>query len=744
MQQLRFRKSASQWEEAVPVGNGRLGAMVFGRKEKELICMNEDSLWSGGPMERENLDGREKLEKIREKLRTKDALEAQELSERSFYSRTPHARHYEPLGQVWIQRHRGTDSQNTEYERGLDLEKAVGYIKCGKDEERAFFASAPDQVFVYRMECRGEQRLNLDVFATRRDIGPGKSVSYLDEISASANRIFLQGNNGTLAYAMGVMVSTEGGKISCAGSRITVESAKTVTVYVTGRTTYRSTDPRTWCEDILNRADSTEYGVLRERHIKDYRNYYCRMKLSLENSGNDTMFTPERLRAFRESGRDNGLLETYFNFGRYLLISSSRENSLPANLQGIWSKDFCPSWGSRYTININLQMNYWMAEKTGLSELHLPLAELLKTMQSSGERTARTLYGARGMCAHHNTDIWGDCAPADYYTPATLWPMGAAWLALHVYEHYQYTKEEHFLEEFFPLLEENVLFFTDYMYLNEKNQYVTGPSVSPENTYVTAQGEEVSVCAGPTMDIQIVWELLKIYLKLCREKELGDPEIVRRAEQIYKNLPEIKIGQNGQIMEWQEDYEEKEPGHRHISQLFGLYPGTSIKYSKMPQLAKAAERTLERRMEYGGGHTGWSCAWIIHLYARLRNSEKAYESLVKLLKESTLDNLLDNHPPFQIDGNFGGANAMLEMLVQDYEDEVYLLPALPDAWNCGCLENLRLKCGALLTMGWTDGKLSRVSVKGERTGKVWLVCGNWEKEIHLETGKWQEIIIPSA
>ncbi|EFW05205.1 hypothetical protein HMPREF9488_01536 [Coprobacillus cateniformis] len=738
MKKLIFNKPALQWEEAMPLGNGYLGAMVFGQTQKELICMNEDSLYSGGPIERGNPNTLDHLDEMRTLLLDGKVEEAQKKAPNYFYATTPHPRHYQPLGQVWMEFHH----QNVQdYQKVLDLKNSIGSIQYrynNVEYQRECFISYPNQVFVYKIKASQNQQLNFDLYLTRRDIRPGRSESYVDDIHIEKDYLYLSGYNGNqkngISYTMATTVQLKDGCLKKYGSRLVIENATEAIVYVVGRTSYRSHNPFQWCQKQLDKTLLKSYRNLKQDHIRDYQNYFDQLELTLGDHKNENMMSiPERLQKMKEGQIDLDLIETYFHFGRYLLISSSREGSLAANLQGIWNGEFEPPWGSRYTININIQMNYWLAEKTGLSRLHLPLMQLQKIMLPRGQKIAKEMYGCRGTCAHHNTDIWGDCAPADYYVPSTLWPMGSLWLSLHIFEHYQYTHNQEFILEYFPILKENALFFLDYMFKDANGFYATGPSVSPENAYMTQDGQAATVCLSPSMDIQLLREFFTSYLQLL--KELNRHDLEAEINEYLEKLPPIQIGKYGQIMEWHEDYDEIEIGHRHISQLFALYPGRHIQYSETPELIEAAYQTLQRRLSHGGGHTGWSCAWIIHFFARLHKGEEAFDTLLKLLKNSTLDNLFDNHPPFQIDGNFGGSNAILEMLIQDYENKVYVLPALSREMPEGILKGLRLKSGAVLNMSWKDCQVSNIEIIATRPLTIDLLIQDKTVSISLQVNE---------
>lgn len=485
MNKICFREEAKDWNEALPIGNGFLGAMVFGKIGTERLQINEDSVWTGSFMERVNPDARENYPKVRELLLNGEIEQAELLAERSMYATYPHMRHYQTLGDVWIDfykqrgktifkkdqggllsvQHESVEVQT--YNRELDISRAVGKIQYESEKgkyEREFFASNPDHIIVYQMKSTDGELLNFDLSLTRKDNRSGRGSSFCDGTEVlDGNKIRLygkQGGNHGIAFELLVQVRTKNGKISRMGSHLLVEDAKEATLFITARTSFRSEHPLQWCMDVLSNAEKESYGTLQERHIKDYLSYYEKSNLKLNcKDSYEHLTTPERLEQMRNGIEDIELINTYYNFARYLLISSSREGSLPSNLQGIWNEEFEPMWGSKYTININIEMNYWIAEKTGLSKLHMPLLEHLQRMYPHGKDVAEKMYGIDGFCCHHNTDIWGDCAPQDNHVSSTLWLMGGAWFCLHLIEHYKYTKDREFLKEYYGILKDAVKFF---------------------------------------------------------------------------------------------------------------------------------------------------------------------------------------------------------------------------------------------------------------------------------------------
>lgn len=728
---LTYNSPAENFDEALPVGNGRIGGMIYGGIKENLIHINEDSVWSGGLRHRVNPDAQEGFREVRELLKQEKIEEAQKVAFEKMQGVTPNMRHYMPLGNLNITME--FNGRAKDYLRQLDIGSAVADDSFTVGDvvyTREVFVSAPDEVMVIRITASQPGAVTLSCGIDGRD------DYYDDNRPCADNMILYNGGTGShdgIFFAACLGGKARGGSFKTLGGVLRAENADEVMLVLSVRTSFYTEHYEESAEVDAEMALECEYDELLYRHVNDYRELFERVELSLNNNSEtdiSSLTTDERITRLRgdeldnkECTRlihDNKLIELYFNFGRYLLISCSRPGTQTANLQGIWNKDMWPAWGSRYTVNINIEMNYWPAESCALPECHLPLFDLLERVCENGKITAKEMYGIdKGFVCHHNTDIWGDTAPQDLWMPATIWPMGGAWLALHVFEHYEYTLDREFLEDKYHILKEAAEFFTQYLTKDGDGHLVTGPSVSPENTYMTESGAKGCLCMGPSMDSQILTVLFTDVIKAA--KILGrDEAFAKQLAKMIKKLPQPEIGKYGQIKEWTVDYDEVEIGHRHVSQLFALHPADLITPAKTPKLADAARATLVRRLIHGGGHTGWSCAWITNMWARLYDGRMVYENLKKLLAHSTNPNMLDSHPPFQIDGNFGGTAAIKEALMQSCNGEIILLPALPEEWSSGHIKGLRAKGGFGVNIEWNDGKLTKAEIISDFGGECRL------------------------
>lgn len=731
-----FDKPTDEWSQALPIGNGRLGAMVHGGIEREILQLNQDSIWYGGPIDRINPEAKNHLEEVRGLILEGKIPEAERLLSYSFSGTPQSQRPYQSLGNAEIT-YQKMDGTVQNYRRELNLDDGLvveNFVLGDVKIQKEYLSSYPAGVIAIHMTAEGGT-ISLDVLLTR-----GRFYDHAGKLDEKT--IYIDGclGAGGVSFITAIRAESKDGKVQTLGEHLIVEDASDLTLYIGCETDFYEKDYKEVLKKRLEQASAEGFFSIKKAHIADYKSLYDRMTLRLGKESEDIPLN-KRMKEGKNKGFDLNFAESYFQYGRYLLISSSREGGLPANLQGIWNDSMEPSWDSKFTININTQMNYWPAEMCGLSECHLPLFDHLLRMYDRGKETAERMYGCRGFMAHHNTDIWADCAPQDIWIPSTWWMMGAAWLCTHIWQHYIYTLDEAFLKKMYPLLRDAVLFFHDFL-IEVEGKLVVCPTVSPENTYILESGVSGCVCEGATMDSQILRDLMEGYLKASKVLDISD-EITEETVKIMEKLPEIQIGRHGQIMEWRKDYEEAEPGHRHISHLYGLHPSHQITVDKTQVLAEAARKTLERRLRYGGGHTGWSCAWIVNFYSRLGDGEKAWDNLQKLWKKSTFQNLMDNHPMgegfvFQIDGNFGATAGMTEMLLQADEDRVLLLPALPDEWKDGEITGVRIPGGVSVDILWENGELKECRMNSDRDTSLVLVYKEHREEINL---KAQEIKI---
>ncbi|MBE5796594.1 MAG: glycoside hydrolase family 95 protein [Clostridiales bacterium] len=722
---LWYDAPAKDWNIALPLGNGRMGAMIFGGTVLERISLNEDSCWYGGFRDRVNPDARKYLPVVRQLLDEDRIEEAQQLAEEALTATPDGERHYEVLCDLILQQldgdrpeglhgmrnMRGRDMTRHErpvsdYRRELDIRDGVHQVRYVRKERqicRESFMSAPHQVFAMRHEG----------FPARILLRRGSYVNRIDRVDDRTILLSGQAGDGGVRYM--AVCRAVGENVHVIGN--TLHVGEKADIFLAAATSYRFDDLQAECLKRLDNAVAAGYDAVKAAHVADHREIMDRCSLTLH--GEDALNalpTDARLARYASGEADNGLEEMYFSYGRYLLAGCSRPGTLPANLQGIWNDDFHPAWDGKYTININTEMNYWPSEVCNLSEMHLPLFDHLRRMRPHGEHVAQAMYGARGWVAHHNTDLWGDCAPQDTYCPATYWPMGAAWLCLHIAEHYRFTMDEEFLRAHYDLMEDAARFFVDACVEREDGTLTVSPSSSPENVYITPSGASGTLTNCAAMDGQILFalttELIECGAVIGRDAS--------EWAEFRSRLNPVQL-EDGLVKEWLRDCRDGCPGHRHISHLFALYPGRQITADTPAEFA-AARATLEKRLNCGGGHTGWSRAWIMCLWARLRDGEKAGENIRLLLERSTLPNLFDNHPPFQIDGNFGSVAGMAEMLVQSHEGFLRLLPAVPVQWTKGAAKGIRARGGYTVDIAW-DGAKYRAEVTARMDGVLTLADG---------------------
>jgi alpha-L-fucosidase 2 len=748
---LWYKQPAQKWVEALPVGNGRIGAMVFGDPFKERIQLNENSIWAGPPFPQAKPGSPAIFAKARELFLAGKSSEGEQMIQSEFLPPAVEPRSYQPLGDLYITF--DLPGAITNYHRELDLDRALATTRfqCdGNNYTREVFASRADDVLVVRLSSDQPAKISCAVSLTR----PNAEI-----LTRSNDTLQVRGQAAHGEQHKGVKFEAhirailQSGNVRSEDNSLRIENADAVILILSAATDYNLNNPpqpltrdlARACEDALKNAGH-DYARLRNRSIAGYQKLFERVSLDLGRAS--TLPTDERIAALNHTNAapDPALAALYFQYGRYLLISSSRPGSLPANLQGLWNGEMRAPWNSDYHININLQMNYWPAEVANLSECHQPFFEYLEHLLPAARRTAREVFNCRGFCACLNSDPWLWTTP--YGSPGWgMWVTGGAWCTQHFIEHYRFTGDRKFLERHaYPVLKEASLFFLDWLVADPKTgKLVSGPTTSPENAFIGTDGKQGTLSMGCSMEQEIIWDVFNNTLEAANELGIHDDftAAIRRALQ-HLALP--KIGSDGRLMEWSEEFQEPEPGHRHLSHLFAIHPGRQFNQINAPAMMAAARKSLEYRLAHGGGHTGWSRAWIINFWARFHDGENAYENLLALFRKSTLPNLFDTHPPFQIDGNFGATAAIAEMLLQSHETEadgkseiqlLRLLPALPKAWRSGTVAGLRARGGFVVAIIWNDGKLIQASIHS-LLGRACVVRAG-EQFIELKTKRGQTV-----
>ena len=706
-----------EWENATPLGCGYLGAMLYGGVGVERIQLNEERIWSGSEEDNKPIDSefREKIAHLRRLLMDGQGVEADNFAKENIIFKR--IKSYESAGELLIDF--GAQNEYEQYRRDLDLLNGVAnisYVVNGCCIKRTAFASYPQKMLIMRVQSEQAKELCASIRFERENV---TSQSITDgEMSITAKTQY-----GEHYFNLKIKVTSIDGVVYADKNAINVASASEFTLFIKISSAGEISFPQELC-----------YDELLKEHINDFSTLMKRSDLYFgdEQDALEDVTVDERLRAIKSGKQDLGLYRLLYHFGRYLLVSSSRPGTLPANLQGLWCRLLKAPWNSDYHTNINLQMNYWLAEPTNLSECHLPLfAYMNENLLRSGQRTAQFCYGCRGTVTHHVSDIYGFTLAGDGVHG--LWPMGGAWLAYHMWDHYLYTGDISFLENVaYEYIAQSARFFLDYMF-EWKGVLHSGPSASPENKYLL-NGQETSLSISPTMDVQIISGLFDIYVQM---EEILKIDLAQQQETILalSKMPNIKIGKNGTIQEWFEDYEETEIGHRHISHLFGLYPASQIDEVKTPQLFEAAKKTIERRLAHGGGHTGWSAAWIILFYARLLDGVGVETALYKFVTNSVLDNLFDNHPPFQIDGNFGITAGLAEMVLQSHNGIIRICPALPTSVKNGYFDGLVARGGVVVSARWQNGEVISYKLTAQRDCKFVLVVNQQKKVVAMKKGE---------
>lgn len=724
--------SGNRWENALPIGNGFLGAMIYGNVEHEIIQLNENTVWSGGPNRNDNPNALAALPEIQKLIFEGKHKEAEKLGNQSFISKKSHGQIFQPVGNLNLT-FKGQENFSN-YRRELDIENAISktsYVVDGITYTREGFVSFADRVIVIRLAASKKGRISFIANYSSPHKIKNFAISNFKDLEISGSTSDHEGVASLIKFKGITRIQLDKGKLKQTENSLTVKGANAATLFISIATNFNNYHDVSGGEnqraaDYLNKAFGKSYETLKNTHIVAYQKYFNRVKLDLGTTPEANLPTDERLKNFRNTN-DPQFVALYYQYGRYLLISSSQPGGQPANLQGIWNNNLNPAWDSKYTININAEMNYWPAEKANLSELHEPFLQMVKDLSETGKETAKTMYGARGWMAHHNTDIWRITGAVDGAFWG-LWTAGGGWASQHLWDHYLYTGDKDFLASIYPALKGAALFYVDFLVKHPKyNWFVVNPGYSPENAPQAHNGS--SLDAGTTMDTQIVNDVFNTTIRaaqiLNEDATLSDTLI-----QMRSRLAPMHIGKHNQLQEWLDDIDDPKDNHRHVSHLYGLFPSNQISAYKTPELFAASKNTLLQR---GDVSTGWSMGWKINWWAKLQDGNHAYELIKNQLTPlginegggGTYNNLFDAHPPFQIDGNFGCTSGITEMFVQSSNGAIHLLPALPDVWNEGTINGIRARGGfEILEMEWKEAKISKLVIKSNLGGNLRLRLPN--------------------